>query len=477
VIDDTLEKTKVVRGGDPTQPHTHDPEPQAQTDGQEQTHTRRWTSSIPQVASEDIIDIGDGRYAHFRRDRRFAQVQAVFTAPEGVDPNPGRELTDQFKELGWTWRSNQPGKPWIYQLDKSSKDDSTARGDSRDALHEQFLIIIEEYRQKHGLPPTIGWQNLADSDTKPRNEDRRCLSSGSVAALASNICEDKMPPSEKRETRAGGAALEMLDAFASVGAQRFDLTLTDAAGEKIGFRGNRTLDQLRPAMPAILQEAAKQRHNVIVRPRAAGVTLIQLDDLGEDKAMQLRLASFLIVRTSTGNYQAWVAVADGDADFARRLRKGAGADLTASGATRVSGSFNFKEKHAPDFPLVETVHASSGKVVTRAELEALGVVAPPEKDAPATIPFSRQRSDARGWPSYQRCVENAPEAREGGRPDISRADFTFCLLALDWGWTVEQTADRLMQESGKAQENGEDYALRTARNAAAAIERRRGWQR
>ena len=72
---------------------------------------------MPQVASEDIIDIGNGRYAHFRRDRRFAQVQVTFTAPEGVDPNPGRELTDQFKELGWTWRPNEPGKPWIYQLD------------------------------------------------------------------------------------------------------------------------------------------------------------------------------------------------------------------------------------------------------------------------------------------------------------------------------------------------------------------------
>ena len=31
-----------------------------------------------------------------------------------------------------------------------------------------------------------------------------------------------------------------------------------------------------------------------------------------------------------------------------------------------------------------------------------------------------------------------------------------------------------MQESGKARENGEAYALRTARNAAAALARRQG---
>jgi hypothetical protein len=268
----------------------------------------------------------------------------------------------------------------------------------------------------------------------------------------------------------------MLDAFASVGAERFDLTFTDTAGEKTAFRGNRPLEQLRSTMPAILQEAAERQHNVIVRPRSTDAILIQLDDLSEEAAARLRPVSFLVLRTSPGNYQAWVAVNDGDADFARRLRKGAGADPTASGASRVSGSLNFKEKYAPAFPRVERVHASPGLVVTRAELEALGIVAPPEKTIPAAVHFSRRCHDAKGWPSYQRCLEGAPK-REGGRPDRSRADYTFCLLAIDWGWTVEESADRLMQESAKAQENGEAYALRTARAAAAAIERRGGRQR
>src|SRR5271168_4384437 len=101
------------------------------TERQPPPHSRQWSSSLPQIACEDCIDIGNGRYAHFRRDRRFAQVQVAFTAPEGVDPNPGRELTDQFKEQGWKWQPEKPGKPWIYQLDKSSRDDPTARGDSR----------------------------------------------------------------------------------------------------------------------------------------------------------------------------------------------------------------------------------------------------------------------------------------------------------------------------------------------------------
>jgi hypothetical protein len=250
------------------------------------------------------------------------------------------------------------------------------------------------------------------------------------------------------------------------------------AGGKAGFRSNCAFDQLRPGIAGILEGAAERQHNVIVRPRSAGPPLIQLDDLGESAAVRLRPLSFLNLRTSPGNYQAWVAVADGDADFARRLRKGAGADPTASGATRVSGSVNFKEKYAPVFPHVETVHARPGLIVTRAELDALGVVAPPVKvETIAPARASRRCPAARGWPDYRRCVQNAPPAREGGRPDISRADFTFCLLAIDWGWSVEEAADRLLRESSKARENGEPYAFRTARNAAAAIERRHGAQR
>ena len=62
------------------------------------------------------------------------------------------------------------------------------------------------------------------------------------------------------------------------------------------------------------------------------------------------------------------------------------------------------------------------------------------------------------------------------RPDISKADFTWCMMAIDWGWSVTATAARLMEESRKAQENGERYALGTAQNAAAAVARRRGNQ-
>lgn len=64
--------------------------------------------------------------------------------------------------------------------------------------------------------------------------------------------------------------------------------------------------------------------------------------------------------------------------------------------------------------------------------------------------------------------------RYNGRKERLPLREPICLLALDLGWSVEETATRLMQESTKAQEYGGAYALRTAQSAAAAIERRGG---
>src|ERR1017187_317492 len=128
-------------------------------------------------------------------------------------------------------------------------------------------------------------------------------------------------------------------------------------------------------------------------------------------------------------------------DFARRLRKGAGADPTASGATRVAGTANFKRKYEPDFPTVEIADAQPGRKVRAAELEALGLVAAPEPVRPMP---RRETGRAGKWPSYQYCIDRAPKAHGGDHPDVSRADFTWALTALDWGWSVEDVASRLM---------------------------------
>ena len=66
--------------------------------------------------------------------------------------------------------------------------------------------------------------------------------------------------------------------------------------------------------------------NVIIRPQAESAFLIQLDDLGQEMAERLHEVSCLILETSPGNYQAWVALPaeEADQDFARHIRKALG---------------------------------------------------------------------------------------------------------------------------------------------------------
>jgi hypothetical protein len=224
----------------------------------------------------------------------------------------------------------------------------------------------------------------------------------------------------------------------------------------------------------LLSSAIRCRQNLIVRPRQPPAALVQLDDLGGAVLALVRSAAFLILMTSVGNHQAWVAVRECGPDFARRLRQGSGADPSASGATRVAGSVNFKRKYAPDFPTVQILEATPHRMVTTGELEALGLVAAPEPVPVIRISRSFPGRRSKAWPSYERCLQNAPPTHHGDRPDVSRADFTFCLLAIDWGWSLAETCERLLEKSSKARENGEGYARLTAQHAAAAVDRRQG---
>jgi len=276
-------------------------------------------------------------------------------------------------------------------------------------------------------------------------------------------------------------ALELLQAFASVGVKAFAVTLTDLEGKKLpqGYYSHCSLEQLRHTLGPMLRAATAHQHNVIVRPaKSESVELVHLDDLAEPDLGRLSPVSLVVLRTSPGNGQSWVAVEDATPDFARRLRQGTRADASASGATRIAGSRNFKAQYAPHFPTIEILASHPGNVVSRAALESRELVMPREEVKFAAAGASLIPANQRQWPSYPRCVAHAPPVKGGEpRPDISKADFVWSMIALDWGWSRAATAARLIQESRKAQENGEHYALLTVQNAAAAVARRRGHHR
>jgi RepB DNA-primase from phage plasmid len=270
------------------------------------------------------------------------------------------------------------------------------------------------------------------------------------------------------------AARAMLDAFISVGADRFNLTWTNQAGEpRRSHKGIGSAKLVRD-IAELLDQAIANRLNLIVRPYG-NASFIQLNDLAADKLQRLAAPSFLIIETSPNSFQAWLAVSGRiDKEFARRVRRGTGTDLSASGATRLAGSLNFKDKYAPDFPRVAIRERQPGRIVTAAELDQLGLVAAPDQFA--ALPPALSARPYR-WPSYRMALAGAPRNRAGDGSDRSKADFVWCMTAISWGFSIEATAARLMQESTKAQAEGKVYADDTAKNAAQAVARRQlVWQ-
>ena len=216
---------------------------------------------------------------------------------------------------------------------------------------------------------------------------------------------------EAETTAAHSEARNMIDTFASVGATRFDVTLTTRAGDKDTFRRSVPLADLLRTLPAMLDAATRSQRNVIVRPHGPGTSFLQLDDLSADKLPALAPAVFLNLETSPGNFQAWLALPGReDKELARRVRKGTGADATASGATRVAGSLNFKDKYAPDFPRVTIREARAGHMTNAAELERLGLVAPPE-ELPPLPPPDRVRGRLRPLHRHPQMAELRPRPR------------------------------------------------------------------
>src|SRR5271168_2125392 len=114
----------------------------------------------------------------------------------------------------------------------------------------------------------------------------------------------------------------------------------------------------------------------------------------------------------------------------------------------------------------------------------MGLVAAPEP-APAVTTFVARRQTKNGsqrdtsnkaWPDYARSLAGAPPSLQGSGPDRSMADFIWCMTAIDWGWSIEDTAAKLVEVSEKARERvrskDDGYALITTQNAAAAVERK-----
>jgi RepB DNA-primase from phage plasmid len=245
-------------------------------------------------------------------------------------------------------------------------------------------------------------------------------------------------------------ALVMVDAFLSVGVKQFDVIETDINRVSHGFRAGRNAGAMNLLLPFLIPRCWEFHQNLIVRPRRPLCgALAQLDDLDVDQVARVRPVAFLVVETSPGNYQVWLSIGGGTAEFVKRLMKGVHSDRRANCAGRIAGSPNCKPKYAPNFPVVTVSSVRPGAVVKPVELEDLGLVAAPAPLAKRCPPGSN-----RGWPDYERCLRAAPK-KQDGTPDRSCADYMWAKWAVERGNSTSAVRAKLLEVSGKAREEWE----------------------
>jgi hypothetical protein len=179
------------------------------------------------------------------------------------------------------------------------------------------------------------------------------------------------------------------------------------------------------------------------------VALAQLDDIDAHRREEIAPSAFLVVQTSPGNYQVWIAIADAESGFVSRLVKGIGADCSASRAGRLPGSPNCKAKYEPDFPVVRAFSVQLGRIAMPAQLEGF-LAAPVQFPSPRF--YSGQNSaltESCGWPDYDWILRGAPKKKDGA-PDRSRADYFWSKWALQRGHGPQAVITKLAEVSERA---------------------------
>jgi hypothetical protein len=197
---------------------------------------------------------------------------------------------------------------------------------------------------------------------------------------------------------------------------------------------------------------------------------VQLDDLDQSgpgsSAARSGRPLFSPLQTTPENHQAWVALSGitdppNSKDFRPQAQERLGRRCDRSGATRVAGTTNYKCKHDPDFPKSPFWIPSPAVLSTPAHLEASGLVAEPEPRKTGDgrpLPVSRGHEKAvrtRTLAGLSATPGSGSAQSRQYRPGSQASRFVRCITALDWGYSTEETANKLW-----------NFALRRVRTAS-----------
>ncbi len=270
---------------------------------------------------------------------------------------------------------------------------------------------------------------------------------------------------------ARGGAIVAGESVQVFGVREVNVTMIDDAkpkGVKPELYDVLKAEDFKKKLPHYLARNEDRGESLIVRP--VGSHLIQVDDIDVAMVERLKPFSFIVVETSIGNFQAWLALPLGteksvrDGVRSRLLGIIQTADHGASGALRWPGSINHKPGRGKFRVCI--VHSARGRFVTAEELDRAGLLAPRVPPPSSSALPSRGRTSL-AWPDYRRCVAEAPR-NEKGEPNLSLADKNWCILALGRGWSEAEVLTHLCGLREKARRRP-DYARRTVAYASRVV--------
>jgi hypothetical protein len=354
-------------------------------------------------------------------------------------------------------------------------------------IREVQGLLTNEVKSVHSLDKEKLWTDLSIGSTqeshggavvtaRPSENAGTSQSDGKVRSFGHLPDNEALIDEIKRAT---AEAYDALDAFVSVGATSFLVTMKDEATHEARSK-KVSLREMPQAITERIEQNSHAEESLILRPN--GASLIQVDDCTAAERELLAPFAFLVAETSPENFQAWIALPEETSDDDRkrireRLFKGAllnaQANIGAGNAMRWIGSRNCKpERRGEDgsFPRVKLIQSSFARFVTEPELQDAGLLAPdvppcdsPLPPAPEKRPMDKivHRVHA---PNYEKCLQSVAR-REDGKPDRSKADLHFAKLCLDWKLSFDETVALLKRVSAKAKARKDDYAVRTVRTA------------
>jgi hypothetical protein len=277
----------------------------------------------------------------------------------------------------------------------------------------------------------------------------------------------------------------MLSAFQTIGVDVWDVMIQyeKSATKEKEFCGRRRLSFMWESVEHWLEDSLC---SLIVKPHLPKDTsthaLVQLDDLTAEVVARVQQFAFCVTETSPGSFQAFVAVWLGATDY-KQTKQGmivaTGADKGATGALRLAGSFNTKQKHRRadgSYPRVRLVMVEHSRIVTVADLRAVGLYVdvppvshPPAPSATQIAPHKRRRvGSARRVPSYDKALQSV-QVKDDGEPDRSAADLLFAVTCFRWRppLSPDEVAALLMQHSEKARKRKDaDWYIQNTINEA-----------